>query len=127
MGFAQRDQAVQRGAHQSATVTSIDYLLTEMCDMIREGYWTGLPYSTVRHLPNLKIAPPGVMPQRERRPRPIIDYSWYDINQTACPLAPHLAMQFGKGFQRVTQHIIYANPAHGPVLLMKIDLADGYY
>ena len=94
--------------------------------MIRKGYWTVLPYSAVRHLPNLKIAPPGVVPQRDRRPRPIIDYSWYDLNQTACPLAPESAMQFGRAFHRITQRIVYANPEHGPVMLMKVDLADGY-
>jgi hypothetical protein len=36
-------------------------------------------------------------------------------------------MQFGQALQRIIQRILYANPAFGPVLLAKLDLADGYY
>jgi len=78
-------------------------------------------------LPHLALAPAGVVPQRERRPRPIMDYSFNNINHESVQLAPYLAMQFGQAFQRIIQRVVYANPAHGPVLLAKLDLADGYY
>lgn len=37
------------------------------------------------------------------------------------------AMQFGATLQRIIQRLVYCNPSHGPPLLAKIDLADGYY
>ena len=92
--------------------------------MVHMGYWIVLPYPTVRGLPHLKLAPVGVIPQRERRPRPIIDYSYNGVNQGSLPLAPAHAMQFGHSLQRILQRLAYCNPAYGPPLLAKIDLAD---
>jgi hypothetical protein len=98
-----------------------------MAEMVNMGYWTVLPFSAVQHLPHLALAPAGVVPQRERRPRPIMDYTYNQVNQDGAPFAPYLAMQFGQALQRIVQRIVYANPAFGPVLLAKLDLADGYY
>ena len=56
-----------------------------------------------------------------------MDYSFNNINQESIQLAPYLAMQFCQAFQCIIQRVVYANPAHGPVLLTKLDLADGYY
>ena len=36
-------------------------------------------------------------------------------------------MQFGNALERILRKIILANPAHGPVLLNKTDLSDGFY
>ena len=36
-------------------------------------------------------------------------------------------MQFGYVMPHILQHLADANPKFGPVKLMKIDLADGYY
>jgi hypothetical protein len=98
-----------------------------MHDYVQMGFWTVLPYDTVKHLPPLRLAPAGVVPQRERRPRPIIDYSFYNTNNLSLPLHPQRAMQFGATLQRLLQRLVYCNPAHGPPQLAKIDLADGYY
>jgi hypothetical protein len=98
-----------------------------MFHMVQEHYWTVLPYSSVRSLASLKLAPAGVVPQRERRPRPIVDYSFTDINQHALPIAPYHAMQFGTTLPRLLQRLVYANKSHGPPLMCKIDLSDGYY
>ncbi len=121
------DAAVMRGSHSSATREYRSYLVSEMCDMVHQGYWCMLPYHSVRSLPGLHISPAGVVPQRDRRPRPIIDYSWSQVNQTTAPLAPFAAMQFGLTLQRVLQQIAYANPAFGPVLALKCDLSYGFY
>jgi hypothetical protein len=56
-----------------------------------------------------------------------MDYSYNEVNQISLPLAPAHAMQFGGALQRILQRLAYANPAYGPPLLAKIDLADGYY
>jgi hypothetical protein len=98
-----------------------------MFDYVQMGYWLVLPYSAIRHYDQLKLAPSGVVPQRERRPRPIMDYSFNNVNQQAAPLAPTHAMQFGAAFQCILQRLAYCNPSYGPPLLAKIDLAGGYY
>jgi hypothetical protein len=36
-------------------------------------------------------------------------------------------MQFGKALERILAQIVAANPAHGPVQLTKVDIADGFY
>jgi hypothetical protein len=125
--LTQRDQAVRRGPHPSAARHHTEFLLEDMYDYVRMGYWLVLPYSAVRHLPQLKLAPSGVVPQRDRRPRPIMDYSYNAVNQSSAPVAPQHAMQFGHALQRILQRLAYCNPAFGPPLLAKIDLADGYY
>ncbi len=122
-----RDQAFQRGPHPSAARQFANFILEDMWDYVRMGFWTVLPFSAVRHFPHLKLAPAGVVPQRERRPRPIMDYSFNAVNQHSLPLAPTHSMQFGHTFQRLLQRLVYANPTFGPPLLMKVDLADGYY
>ena len=125
--LAQKDQAVHRGPHPSAARHYAAFLLEDMYDYVHMGYWVVLPYSAIRSLPHLKLAPSGVIPQRERRPRPIMDYTYNQVNQGAAPVAPTQAMQFGHTLQRLLQRLAYCNPTHGPPLLAKLDLADGYY
>jgi hypothetical protein len=122
----QCDAAVKRGPHRSAHQYT-EFLHQDLFDYVQMGYWTVLPYRSVRHYQHLRIAPAGVVPQRDRRPRPIMDYTFYNTNQDCLPRAPYEAMQFGGTLQRLLQRIAYCNPKHGPPLLAKIDLADGYY
>jgi hypothetical protein len=91
---ARINAAVIRGPHKSARDHRA-FLDTEMADMIDKNQWLVLPYSQARNLPNLRISPIGVVPQRDRRPRTIVDYSYSKINQETCPVAPNKAMQFG--------------------------------
>jgi len=42
-------------------------------------------------------------------------------------LATHLALQFGQALLHLIHAIIHSNPSHGPVYMIKIDLADGFY
>jgi hypothetical protein len=56
-----------------------------------------------------------------------MDYMFNDVNQHSLSLAPEHYMQFGSTLQCVLQRIVHANPNHGPPLMMKLDLADGYY
>ncbi|CAJ1940912.1 unnamed protein product [Cylindrotheca closterium] len=81
----------------------------------------------VRHLQNLRLSPLGVVPQRDRRPRLIVDLSFFGINQESVPIAPSDSMQFGRALHRILQRILQANPLHGPVYISKIDIADGFY
>ena len=94
--------------------------------MMKKGQWVILPFEEVTHLPNLRLSPPGVVPQRERRPRWIVDYSFYDINDDTLPLVLD-SMQFGHALDRILREILLSNPQHDPVQLMKVDLSDGFY
>jgi hypothetical protein len=95
--------------------------------MTERGQWMVLPYSEVRHEPTLRIAPIGVVPQHERRPRTIVDYSHSYLNQETVRLAPSESMQFGRTLPRLLQKIVHADPRHGPVHMSKDDVADGFY
>jgi hypothetical protein len=123
---ARRDAAVQRGPHKSALEHS-SFLDEEMATMVSRGQWMVLPYSVVRDMAKLRIAPIGVVPQHDRRPRTIVDYTFHRLNAETLPLAPSEAMQFGRTLQRLLQKIVHADPQHGPVYMCKVDIADGFY
>ncbi len=128
--FQQKQQAFQQGPHVSAAKIYASFVLEDMYQMVREGYWCVLPFAAVAAYPHLKLSPAGVVPQRERRPRIILDYSFphdNNVNTSSLPIAPTHAMQFGTAFQCLMQHIVYCNPAFSPPLMAKLDLADGYY
>ena len=119
-------RALHRGPHKSCH-DHISFLQGEFKDMMSRGQWLVLPYSAVKDLPGLRLSPPGVVPQRNRRPRWICDYSWWGINADTLPLAAKESMQFGHALDRILREILLADPAHGPVYLIKIDISDGFY
>ena len=79
--------------------------------MILKSQWVVLPAEDVASLPGLRISPPGVVPQRDRRPRWICDYTWSKVNKDSLPLAPLEAMQFGHTLDIILRELILANPA----------------
>jgi hypothetical protein len=113
-----QDAAVLRGPHPSAGRQHAAFLLEDMYTYIRSRYWLVLPYHALRGHPKLKIAPASVVPQCERRPRPIIDYGYNGVNSQSIPLAPMYAMQFGGALQRILQCLAYINPTYHPPPLM---------
>ena len=119
-------RALHRGPHKSC-FQFLEFLQEEFVDMIKKDQWVILPFSEVEHLDGLRLSPPGCIPQRDRRPRWICDYSFYDVNEETLPLAALEAMQFGHALERILRHILLANPHAGPVYLMKVDLSDGFY
>ena len=123
--IAARDEAMQYGAHSSAEDHK-EFLRNELADMVEAGHWLVLPYSSVRHATDLRISPLGVVPQRDRRPRPIVDYTFSGVNEATVKLAPPESMQFGKALDRIIQKAAEANPRHGIVNLSKYDLADAF-
>ena len=80
-----------------------------------------------KKLPGLQLSPPSMVPQRDRRPRWIVDYSWWNVNQETLPLVPKEAMQFGHMLDRLLREILLADQAHGPPEMMKVDIADSFY
>ena len=122
----QRNDAVQRGPHASSR-EHITFLRDELADMVERATWLVLPYSKLRHLSRLRISPMGVVPQHERRPRPIVDYTFSGVNADTVGLAPHEAMQFGRTLERLLSQVVHANPKFGLVHFFKLDIADGFY
>ena len=118
--------AIERGSHGS-TRSYLGFLESDMVDMCRKSYWIVLPYKDVQHLPNLRLSPLGVVPQRERRPRIIVDYTFSEVNQDTISQAPLEAMQFGRALDRLLHAIHTAPEDHGPTYLLKVDLSDGFY
>ena len=123
---AQVDHAASRGAHKSAADYT-EFVCEELLDFCAQGYWTVLPLAFVREWLGLRLSPLGVVPQRNRRPRLIVDYSFSGVNQETVRMAPPEAMQFGRALQRVMTNIVHADPRYGPCKLAKIDIADGFY
>lgn len=120
------EYALKRGPHKSCE-DYLDFLNQEFIEMVARGQWVVLPYSAVKDMPGLRASPPGVIPQHGRRPRWIVDYSYWGINEETLPLAALESMQFGRALDRILREILLANPEHGPVHLLKIDLSDGFY
>ena len=119
--------AMARGPHKSA-IEHADFLREEFVDMINKDQWVVLPFEQVKLLPNLRVSPPGVIPQDGRRPRWIGDWSYYGVNDDTVPLAPQDAMQYGRALERYLRQIVVADQEkHGPVYQIKGDVSDGYY
>ena len=93
--------------------------------MVDAGQWLVLPYRSIRHLPGLRLSPMGVVPQRDRRPRPIVDYTYSQVNGDTVSHAPD-SMQFGRAFERLLQQVHRADTRHGPVYISKDDVADAF-
>ena len=119
-------EAIERGPHHLAYEHQ-DFLQTEIASMIEAAQWLLLPADLALQLPNLRVSPMGVIPQPSRRPRTIVDYTWAGINAETLDWHPKEAMQFGRALQRMLQDIVQADPRFGPVYLMKVDIADGFY
>jgi hypothetical protein len=91
-----------------------------------------LPLADILRNPQLwkrpRLSPMGDVPQRERPPRIIVDYTFYGVNANTLFLLSALeTMQFGKALERILEHIVEADPRFGPVHLIKVDIADGFY
>jgi hypothetical protein len=69
----------------------------------------------------------GCVSQHDRRPRTIIDYTFFGLNDDTVHIAPRDAMQFGNALPRLLRHVVLADLPHGPIHLIKVDIADGFY
>jgi hypothetical protein len=96
-----------------------------MAEMIKSGHWLVLPACEVQDLPGLRLAPIGVVPQRDRRPWTIVDYSYYGTNDATLRLVPN-SMQFGRALHRVLTQLEQADTRRGPTMLLKLDIADAF-
>ena len=87
-----------------------------MRDFVEKGFWIVLPLEDSVGLEGLRLSPAGLIPQRYRRYRIVIDYTWSGVNEATCRLAPY-SMQFGHTLRRNLQRMYDADPCHGPIAL----------
>ena len=78
--------------------------------MVEKGQWVVFPYSVAKRLPGLRLSPPGVKEERDRRPRWLGDYSFNAINAQTLPLAALDSMQYGRALDRLLREIVFADP-----------------
>ena len=118
--------ALARGAHPSCD-KALEFLCEEFVDMVNKGQFVVLPAEIAKRLPGLRVSPMGVVPQVGRRDRMVADHTYSGVNPKTQPVAPVKSMQFGHALERLLREILLANPAHGPVKMIKVDLSDGFY
>ncbi|CAJ1959617.1 unnamed protein product [Cylindrotheca closterium] len=123
---SQLDMRVARGCHSSANEFK-EFLMEEFLDFGRKGFWILLPYDAIKDEKGLCLSPNGCVPQDNRRPRMIVDYSFWGLNDKTMKLAPEGAMQFGTAPLRIREALMKANPDYGPVYMYKNDMSDGFY
>ena len=85
-----------------------------------------LPLEDAVGLDGLRLSPVGLTPQMDRRDHIFIDYTWSGVNDATRHLAPD-SMQFGHALQQILQRMYDADPCHGPIYMIKVDTADGFY
>ena len=82
--------------------------------MVDKGQWVVLPYFVAKRLPGLKLSPPGVKVEWDRRPRWLGNYSYFKTNTKTLPVACLSAMQYGRALDRLLREIFFSDPALGP-------------
>ena len=95
--------------------------------MVEKGQWMVLLYSVAKRLPGLRLSPPGVKVERDRRQRCIGDYTYFKNNAKTLLVACLSSMQYGQALDRLIREIFFADPALGPVYILKADIPYGFY
>ena len=110
-----KDTNIARGYHPSVCAFS-EFIWEEMLEMRKKGIFVILPYNLIWDHPALRISPLGCVPQQERRPWIINDYTFSQVNPFLHKLAADAAMQWGRTLHRVLWFIYNADRQLGPVL-----------
>jgi hypothetical protein len=119
--------SAEHGAHPSATLHQ-NFLCREFTDFIEAGFWVVLPLEQLCTLPDgdLRLSPMAVKEEFNRRPRVIIDHTWFGVNEHTIAELPKEVMQFGGTLPRLLWLLRHADPAKGKVFLSKYDIDNGF-
>jgi hypothetical protein len=115
------DACALHGPHPSANLFK-EFLRDEMADFIEAGFWVVLPLDQVRALDqDLRLSPLAVKDEGEkRRPRVLVDHTWFGVNEHTVTELPPEVMQFGGALPRILWLLRHADPDLGPVYLAKL-------
>ena len=80
-----------------------------------------LPLEDAVGLNDLRLSPAGLVPQRDRRDRIVIDCTWNGVNEATWRLSPD-SIHFGHALQRILQRMYDDDPRHGTIYMMKVDI-----
>ena len=86
---------VQRGSHKSC-LSELQFLREELLEFSQKGFWLVLPYRVIKYLraqgllSGVRVSPMGVIPQRNRRPRLIVDLTFSGVNEVRKGNSLHL-------------------------------------
>ena len=83
--------ALKRGLHRSTTEHT-PFLREEFASIVEKGQWIVLSYPVAKRLPGLRLRPPGVKVEWDRRPRWLGNYSYFKTNAETLPVACLSAM-----------------------------------
>jgi hypothetical protein len=125
-------QVAAKGAHKSAREHAA-FAREEVADFVESGFFVCLPLARLLELresgmlTDLRLSPMAMKEERDRRPRMLGDHLDSGVNASTLPCEYPEAMQFGRTLQRLLYRIHHANPAFGPVYLLKVDISDGFY
>ena len=72
--------AIAYGLHNSCD-RDPSFLCIEMRDFVEKGFWIVLPLEDDVWLNGLRLSLAGLIPQRDRRDRIVIDYTWRGVNE----------------------------------------------
>ena len=96
----ERQAALKRGPHRHS-IEHAPFLREEFASTVEKGQWVVLPYSVSKRLPGLRLSPPVVKVEQDRRPRWIGNYSYFKTNAENLPVACLSAMQYGWALDRL--------------------------
>ena len=113
----QLSAVIAYGSHNSCD-RDPSFLRTDMRDFVEKGFWIVLPLEDAVGLNVLCLSPAGLIPQRDRQDRIVVDYTWSEVNEATCRMDPD-SMQFGHALQRILQRMYDVDPCHGPIYMMK--------
>ena len=85
-----------------------------MLEFVQKGFWVLLPYRLVKKLRRLRLSPLGIVPQRDRRPRLIVDLSFHGINAETLLQAHAKAMQFGWALEQAFTKFVMPTQGSDP-------------
>ena len=95
--------------------------------MVEKIQWTMLHYSVDKRLPGLRISPQGIKVERDRRPHWLGDYIYFKTNAETLPVACLSSMQYSCALDCLLRELVFADPALGPVYMLKTEVLDGFY
>ena len=114
------------GPHKSV-IENAPFIHEEFASMVEKGQWMVIPYLVAKRLLGLRLIPPGVKMERDRRPRWLGNYSYYKTYSKTLPVSCLSAMQCGRALDRLLREMVFADPALGPIYILKANMSDGFY
>ena len=74
-----------------------------------------------------QVEPTRSKAEKDRGPRWLGNYSYFKTNVKTLPLACLYSIQYGRALDCLLCELVFADPALGPVYMLKTEVLDGFY